>query len=244
MAERLVHRHALSTRVAHWINAVCVFMLLASGLNILYAHPALYWGHDGNSYVGAWLQLPGLADWTWAMLPAERNLAEARRWHFFFAWIFVISGALFLVASLLNGHLRRDLVPRAHDLAPRHLLQDVIDHARLRFPKGVAALSYNSLQRLAYAGVVFVLLPLMLATGLSMSPGFNAIAPWLVDLLGGRQSARTLHFLSAGGIVLFIAVHLLMVVLAGPIHHIRAMITGRLAIDTATDSPTGSGETR
>lgn len=231
MAWKHVHRHALTTRIVHWSNAVAVFVLLMSGLQILNAHPWLYWGHDGHSGVDAWLHFPALNDWAWAMLPGERNLADARRWHFFFAWVLVIGGSVYLVVSLLNGHLRRDLWPTRTDVAPAHLLREALDHARLRFPTGAAALRYNSLQKLAYAGVVFILLPVMVLTGLSMSPGFSGVVPWLPDLFGGRQSARTLHFLSASALLGFIAVHLAMVALAGPLNHVRAMITGRYLVE-------------
>jgi thiosulfate reductase cytochrome b subunit len=121
-------------------------------------------------------------------------------------------------------------VPRQAEIAPRHIVREFLDHLRLRFPVGEAARRYNILQKLAYLGVIFLLAPMMLLTGLSMSPGFNAVAPWLVDLFGGRQSARTLHFLTAMLIVLFIVIHLVMVLLAGPLNELRSMITGRFVI--------------
>lgn len=167
----------------------------------------------------------------WATLPSWRDLASGRRWHFFFAWVFVINGALYLTWSLLGGHLRRDLWPKRGELAPGHLLHEIATHARLQFPKGEAARRYNALQKLAYLAVILVLLPLMVATGLSMSPGFNATLPGLIDVFGGRQSARSIHFISAGLIVTFILVHLAMVIAVGPWNSIRSMITGRWAID-------------
>lgn len=173
----------------------------------------------------------------WATLPSWRDLASGRRWHFFFAWVFVINGAIYLAWSLLGGHLRRDLWPRRDEVSPRHLLDEIATHARLRFPKGEAARRYNALQKLAYLAVILVLLPLMVATGLSMSPGFNATLPGLIDVFGGRQSARSIHFISAGLIVTFIVVHLAMVVAVGPWNSIRSMITGRWAIETGEDRP-------
>jgi thiosulfate reductase cytochrome b subunit len=237
MARHIVPRHALPTRLVHWTNALAVFILLMSGLNILFAHPWLYWGHDGHSGIDAWLHLNSMADFSWAMLPSGRNLADARHWHFFFAWVLVIGGVLYMLAGLFNGHLRRDLWPNRTDVSPKHLAHEVIDHARLRFPKGEAALRYNSLQKLAYAGVVFILLPLMIYTGLCMAPGVTGALPWLPDLVGGRQSARSIHFICASAIVAFIIVHLLMVLLAGPINHIRSMITGRYHIDVPEAKP-------
>jgi len=167
----------------------------------------------------------------WATLPSYRSLADGRRWHFFFAWAFVINGLIYLGFAIFGGHLWRDLWPRRDQLKPSHVLHEIVTHAKLKFPKGEEARRYNILQKGAYLGVILVLLPLMVATGLSMSPGFNAVAPWMVDLLGGRQSARTLHFISASLIVLFIVVHLAMVVLSGLWNNVRSMITGRYAIE-------------
>ncbi|MDF2619474.1 MAG: cytochrome b561 [Xanthobacteraceae bacterium] len=166
----------------------------------------------------------------WLTLPSYRDLATGRRWHFFFAWLLVINGLVYLLYGLFAGHFRRDLLPEGRELTPSHLGHEIADHARLRFPKGEAARRYNSLQKLAYLGVIFVLLPLMVATGLTMSPGMDAALPWLVDLFGGRQSARTLHFVAASLLVAFVIVHLAMVVLSGPFNNLRSMITGRYAI--------------
>ena len=128
--------------------------------------------------------------------------------------------------SGVKGHLGRDLVPGRGELAPAHLRQELVDHARLRFPAGAAALRYNALQKLAYCAVLLVLLPGAVVTGMAMSPGLDAAFPWLVDLLAGRQSARSLHFLCAFGLVAFFAVHVVMVVLAGPVNELRSMLTG------------------
>ena len=165
----------------------------------------------------------------WATLPKFRDLATGRCWHFFFAWVFVINGLLYVGASLLNGHLRRDLLPKRDEVRPRHILQDIWNHMRLKLTKGEAAKHYNVLQKGAYLGVT-VLMLLMVLAGLTMSPGFNAAAPWLLDVFGGRQSARTLHFIFASLTVAFIVVHLAMVLLAGPINEIRSMITGRYVV--------------
>lgn len=163
----------------------------------------------------------------WATFPSWRDLATARNWHFFMAWLLVLNGAVALAAGLVSGHVRRDLLPRREELAPRHLWADIVAHARLRFPTGAAAHDYQILQKLAYAGVALLLIPLMILTGLAMSPGANASLPWLPDLLGGRQSARSLHWIGANLVLLFIIVHLVMVLLSGPIGQIRSMITGR-----------------
>jgi len=163
----------------------------------------------------------------WATIPGRYDLAGARGWHFLFAWLLVVPGLLFWLWSFLSRHIQRDLAPTREELAPRHIWQDIRNHARLRFPTGAAARNYNILQKTAYLGVLFVLLPLVVLTGLTMSPGMNAAWPWLLDLFGGRQSARSLHFIAAILIATFILVHLVMVVLAGPVNEIRSMITGR-----------------
>lgn len=166
----------------------------------------------------------------WLTLPSFQDLALGRRWHFFLAWLFVFNGAVYLTNALFSGHFRRDLIPRRDQLSPGHLWREVIDHARLRFPKGDAARHYNALQKLTYLAVICGLLPLMLLTGLTLSPGVNAALPVLLDLFGGRQSARALHFICASLLVLFVVVHLAMVVLSGAWNNLRSMVTGRYAI--------------
>ncbi|MGH6834490.1 MAG: cytochrome b/b6 domain-containing protein [Methylocella sp.] len=264
---RLIYRHALVTRLTHWINLLCLTVLLMSGLQIFMAHPALYWGQSGADadrpafeigaddsrdgppvgfarigsskfetagILGASRNASGevvrRAFPRWVTLPSWRDLALGRRWHFFFAWAFVANLLVYFAAGLVNGHLRRDLLPSRQQLRPRSLLQDIGNHLRLKFPRGEAARQYNPIQKLAYLGVIGVLLPLMILTGLTMSPGMDAILPWLVDLFGGRQSARTVHFIAASLILLFVFVHVAMVFLAGPINELRSMITGRFLI--------------
>jgi thiosulfate reductase cytochrome b subunit len=166
----------------------------------------------------------------WATVPSYRDLADARHWHFFFAWLFVINGLIYWLVGLIGGHIRRDIVPTKGDVAPGNVWHEVVTHAQFKFPKGEEARRYNVLQKVSYLGVVLVLLPLMVLTGLSMSPAFNAATPWLVDFFGGRQSARTIHFLTAGAIVAFVLLHVFMVVVSGTWNNIRSMITGRYAI--------------
>ncbi|MGH6936835.1 MAG: cytochrome b/b6 domain-containing protein, partial [Methylocella sp.] len=252
----LVDRHTRVNRLTHWINFLCVTVLLMSGLQIFNAHPALYWGQSGFDTEQAVFEigadepddsedgrLVGFARIgssafetsgilgasrnasgevvprgfpRWVTLPSWRDLAMGRRWHFFFAWAFAANLLVYLAAGLASRHFWRDLLPARHELRPRTLLQDLANHLRLKFPRGEAARHYNPLQKLAYLSVVGMLLPLMILTGLAMSPGMDAIIPWLVDLFGGRQSARTIHFIAAGLIVLFVFVHVAMVLLAGP----------------------------
>jgi len=163
---------------------------------------------------------------SWATLPSGYNLALARRWHLTFAWVFAIGIVVFGLWSLINGHFWRDLLPKRGELSPRHIWQDIKHHAMLNFPKGAAALNYNILQKASYLGVILVLIPVMILTGLTMSPSMDATWPWLLDVFGGRQSARSIHFIASTLLVVFFIVHLVMVILAGPFNEVRAMITG------------------
>ncbi|ART62709.1 cytochrome b/b6 domain-containing protein [Kushneria marisflavi] len=248
-------RHRLPVRAWHWINLWCLIVLLLSGLQIFNAHPALYWG-SASSFDAPWLEMyamrgadgsvhgiTALGPWqftttgflgysdesvrgfpAWATLPSYQFLSMGRIWHFFFAWLFAISGALFVLYTLLTGHFRRNFWLDGRDW--RGLGHDVIEHLKLRFHAHSG--KYNSLQKLSYLGVVFVALPLMIVTGLCMSPTINAAAPWLLDLFGGRQSARSIHFITAFSLVLFAVVHVAMVLLSNPLRQLRAMITGRV----------------
>jgi thiosulfate reductase cytochrome b subunit len=227
---RSVYRHRLPTRIWHWVNAVTVFVMLMSGLMILNAHPRLYWGAYGANFDHAWANFGPRPFPGWVTIPSTYNLAAARIWHLAFAWVLVAGLSAFLLTSLWNRHVQRDLLPERDELAPRHIWNDISEHARLRFPTGEAALRYNILQKLSYGVVIFLLLPLLILTGLAMSPAMAAAWPWLLDLFVGRQSARSIHFLCAAAISLFILVHLAMVLLAGPINEVRAMITGRFRL--------------
>jgi thiosulfate reductase cytochrome b subunit len=261
----LTRRHSAVTRITHWINVLCLTVLLLSGLQILNAYPSLHWGAigadadpylariaqvgDGEAQRGVLRVGKRAIDVTgvlgvsqqdgeqvarafpaWITLPSGQDLAAGRRWHFFFAWLFVANGLTYLATALALGHFRRDLLPSLAELRPGHLWQEVRDHARLRFPKGEAARRYNALQKLTYLAVIVVLLPLMLLTGLTMSPAIDAAAPFLLDLFGGRPSARTIHFAVATLLVAFVVVHVLMVLLSGAWNNMRSMITGQYAI--------------
>lgn len=252
----IVRRHRRSTRLWHGANLVAFVVLLMSGLMIFNAHPRLYWGAYGANPDPAWLEIGAdgargylrvgsasldttgvLGLWEqdgrpqrrafpgWATIPSGYDLALARRWHLSFAWLFAGGAALYLLLSLANGHLRRGLAPSRRELA--QLGPEIAAHARLDFPRGAAALRYNVLQKLAYLVVLLGLIPAMVLTGLTMSPSLNATLPWLLDLFGGRQSARSIHFIVAWALVGFVVVHLAMVLLTGPLNNLRGMVTGR-----------------
>ncbi len=163
---------------------------------------------------------------SWATLPGDQDLAMGRRWHFFFAWILVLNGLVYVVNLFAGRHIR-DFLPTLEDI--RAIPRTILDHALLRFPKGDEALHYNVLQKLAYLSVI-VAFPILILAGLTMSPAMNAAFPWLLTLFHGRQSARTVHFVLASLLVLFLLVHLAMVVLSGPFNNMRSMITGRYRI--------------
>jgi thiosulfate reductase cytochrome b subunit len=160
----------------------------------------------------------------WATLPSDLWLAMGRRWHFFFAWLFVINGATYSISSIVGRHLRRDLVPSRGELA--HIPRSLWEHLRLRFPKGEEAKRYNIIQKLTYLIVAFILGPVMILAGLAMSPRLDASYPILLEVFGGRQSARTIHFIIAFAFLGFVAIHLVMVLVSGVWNNLRSMITG------------------
>jgi Ni/Fe-hydrogenase b-type cytochrome subunit len=215
-----VIRHALSTRLWHWINAAAIVVLFMSGLNISNAHRYLYWGNYGFDPKDAWLaviRFPG-----WATIPQHYNLAAARDWHILAAWPFAL-GLLFIwIAMLANRHFRRDLATSPSDWTLRAFLSSLRGHDG---DGDAAKHGYNPVQKILYGLVFGVLLPGMVLTGLAISPGFEPAAPWLVDLLGGRQSARSLHFIAAWGIFGFVVIHLVLAL--ADWRRIGAMITGR-----------------
>jgi thiosulfate reductase cytochrome b subunit len=239
-------RHRLWVRLCHWTLAVAVGTLAVSGAVILAAHPRLYWGEVGNDLTPALLTLPindnhrpegwvnrsSFAAVSGAPITADRGYeifnqnGWARSLHFLAGWFFVLAGAFYAVAGFVGGHARRDLLPRLRELGPRALARDLAAH--LRGPPPVApGPPYGLLQRCAYAGVAFVVLPLMVLLGLSMAPVVTASFPALLDVFGGYQSARTLHFVGFVALLLFLIVHVAMVIRTGFVRQLRAMILGR-----------------
>jgi thiosulfate reductase cytochrome b subunit len=171
----------------------------------------------------------------WATIPSHYSLADGRLWHFFFAWLLVLNGLAYLGYSLISRHLRRDLVPTSQDW--RGVGASICDHLRFRHPQGEEARHYNVLQKLAYLGVIFVLLPLIVLAGWAMSPWLNSLLPGWVDVFGGRQAARAVHFIAAWLLVAFVAIHVFEVVISGLWNHLRSMVTGRYRITGAITAP-------
>ena len=167
----------------------------------------------------------------WMTIPTSYSLAEGRQWHFFFAWLLVINGLLYVAYALLSRHLARDLIPGRADWGS--IGRSIIDHLKFKHPQGEDAKRYNVLQKLAYLSVIFVLLPLIILMGWAMSPFLNSIFPGWIDLFGGRQAARTIHFIVAWLLVAFVAIHVFEVIVSGLWNHLRSMITGQYRITTA-----------
>lgn len=215
-------RHALATRLWHWVNLFAIVILFMSGLNISNAHRRLYWGDWGFDPADAWLFVPAFPGW--ATIPGSYSLAGARDWHVVFSLVFAFGLTAFMIASLLNGHFCRDLRTRLADYRPANVWADIRQHLKLNFDH--AGSKFNFLQKVAYSKVIFILLPLMIVTGMAISPGMNAAFPWLIEVFGGRQSARSIHFLCAWALAIFMVGHVLLVMLSGPLKQMRDMITG------------------
>jgi thiosulfate reductase cytochrome b subunit len=213
-------RHSLLVRVTHWIYTLSFFGLVLSGLAIILAHPRLYWGETGA--VGA----PPLID---LPVPFVRDIpirGPGRYVHYLSAWICVITGLIYVLSGAFTQHFRQNLLPKRKHFSWHSISQVVLDHLRFKKPTEEDARSYNVLQRLSYLTVVFVLLPLMIWTGLAMSPAIVSVFPFVVTVFGGQQSARTIHFFAAVFLVVFLLVHLAMVCLAGFKLRTGAMIIG------------------
>jgi thiosulfate reductase cytochrome b subunit len=220
--------------VTHWITVISFLALLVTGVEIVISHPRFYWGEVGNSLTPPLFKIP---------IPSSRAtvptgygyvLPDQNGWsrylHFQAAWALVLTGVVYLIYGLWTRHFRKNLFPAPPDRTWRAFRNVIAKHLRLAPPDEADARTYNALQRVTYLIVIFVLFPLVICTGLAMSPGFNSAVPWAVNSLGGRQSARTLHFLVSISLVLFLVVHVVMVVLTGFAIRMREMITGIAAL--------------
>jgi thiosulfate reductase cytochrome b subunit len=230
MAGTIGPRHSPLVRVTHWLTAISFLALLVTGVEILISHPRFYWGETGNVNTRPLFTIPIPSSRTVVPTGYGYVLPDQNGWsrylHFQSAWLVVGTGLLYLTFGFFKGHIRRNLLPARSDLAPKRLAISVAQHLRFERPSAEEAWSYNVLQRLAYLAVIFVFFPLIIWTGLAMSPAFESIAPGAVTILGGHQSARTIHFFVTGFLVLFLLIHLLMIFLAGFRNRMRAMITG------------------
>ena len=216
-------KHALSTRLWHWINFVSLVILFMSGLNISNGHRRLYWGDYGFAAEQAWLTVPRFPGWM--TIPDYYSLAQARDWHILAAWPFALALLFMWIAMLVNRHFWRDLRTSPREWSPAAVWKDIVQHLKLNFEHEGDA-KFNFLQKLSYGVVLGIFLPMMVFTGLAISPGFEPAAPWMVDILGGRQSARSLHFIFAFLTFAFFVVHIILVLLNKPFRHVWDMIAG------------------
>jgi thiosulfate reductase cytochrome b subunit len=238
--------HARWVRISHWILSASLLTLAFTGVVILMAHPRLYWGEAGNDLTPAFLELPISKNhrhggWekptpffqnAGAPISASRTFdifnqnGWGRSLHFLAAWCLVVPGTIYLLAGLFGGHFRSHIWPKLRELAPHLVWRDVVDHLRMRIPPAAGGPRYGLLQKCAYSVVIFIAAPLMVVTGLTMSPAVTAAFPFLLGLFGGYQSARTIHFFAFVALLLFVIVHLVMVVKSGLRRQIRAMTVG------------------
>jgi thiosulfate reductase cytochrome b subunit len=226
-------RHSALVRVTHWLITLSFLALVVTGAEIVISHPRFYWGETGNvnTHPLFTLRIPasrGTVPTGYGYVLPDQN-GWSRYLHFESAWVAVLTGLVYLAFGFFRGHFRRNLLPTSSDLSPKALATALARHLRFRRPSEEEAWSYNVIQRLTYLLVIFVLFPLVIWTGLAMSPGFTSAVPSAVSILGGRQTARTLHFFVSGFLVLFLFVHVFMVFLAGFRSRVGAMITGRPA---------------
>jgi thiosulfate reductase cytochrome b subunit len=217
-------------RVTHWITVISFFALLISGVEILISHPRFYWGETGNALTPPLFQIPIPSSRATVPTSYDYVLSDQNGWsrylHFQAAWAAVLTGLVYGMSGLWTNHFRNNLFPAPPDRTWRAFRRVIARHLRRAPADETEAISYNVLQRTAYLAVIFVLFPLVIWTGLAMSPAFNSAVPATVNLLGGRQSARTLHFFVSGFLLLFLIVHVAMVVLSGFRSRMRAMISG------------------
>ncbi|HEY4052578.1 MAG TPA: cytochrome b/b6 domain-containing protein [Terriglobales bacterium] len=225
-------RHAALVRITHWLTAVAFFALLVTGGEIVLSHPRFYWGETGNVNMRPWLNLHlpssrGTVPTGYGYVLPDQN-GWSRYLHFQAAWLAIATGLFYVIWGFLSGHFRRNLWPETSDLSMKSLGASCIKHLRFERPGAEEAWSYNVLQSLSYLLVIFVFFPLMIWTGLAMSFGFVSAFPLTVKLLGGHQTARSLHFIVTILLVFFLLVHVVMVIVAGFRARMRAMITGRV----------------
>jgi thiosulfate reductase cytochrome b subunit len=226
-------RHTATVRITHWITTLCFLALLITGIEILISHPRFYWGESGNVLTPSLFSLP---------IPASRPsvptgygfvMPDQNGWsrylHFQAAWLAVLTGLVYVLSSLFTSHFRKNLLPARTDISWRAFSSVIANHLRFKRPDETEAWRYNVLQRLTYLFVIFVLFPLVIWTGLAMSPAIASAFPATVTAFGGQQSARTIHFFVSVLLVFFLLVHIVMVSLAGFRKRMRAMITGRAA---------------
>lgn len=240
-------KHTRWVRVTHWIVTASFLVLVFSGVEILMVHPRLYWGEAGNDLTPPLVELPisrnykhngwetngpFFEDVAGAPISASRtyDIFNQNGWgrslHFLSGWFLVAAGVVYLLLGIFSNHLRRNIVPRKAEFSPASIRQDLVDHLRFRIPPATGGPDYGFLQKASYLGIVFLALPLAVITGLTMSPAVAAAFPFLLDVFGGHQSARTIHFVGFVALILFLLVHVAMTVRSGFVRQMRGMTLG------------------
>ncbi len=227
-------RHGLVVRITHWITVVCFVALVITGAEIVISHPRFYWGETGNVNMKPLFTIPIASSRDTVPTGYGYVMPDGNGWgrylHFEAAWVVVLTGLVYGIAGLWSGHFRKDLWPGRGDGNWRAYWDVMARYLRLGRQSEADAHSYNVMQKTAYLSVIFILFPLVIWTGLALSPSFNSAFPFWVNVLGGRQSARTLHFFVSWALVLFLVVHVGMVVVAGFWSRTKAMITGGASV--------------
>lgn len=255
-----VYRHRLPVRISHWLNVPFLLILIMSGLQIFNAHPALYWGDRSDrdrpllsirpvqtesgeikgltTVLGHQFDTTGVLGYSdgmkrafpaWATIPSPKWLAMGRQWHLFFAWLFVINGLIFTAYALASRHVTRELLPSRKDW--RSFGKSLRAHLFLKQSGSGHAKGYNVLQKITYTTILLIVAPLIVLTGLAMSPTIDTAVPWLLTVLGGRQAARTIHFITCFAFVGFILIHVIQVIATGFINNICSMVTGWFTVE-------------
>lgn len=228
-AKHWIYRHTPNARIFHWIMVLSFFYLLYSGIMIFLHFPELYWGKVGFQGYPAIFKLE---DWgiSWELAEELGDRRWGRNYHYMFAWIFLINGLIYILWNGWQKKFYRKMLPTKQELSPPHLKSELKRHMKFRAAEGSAAAKYNVLQKLTYLIVLFVLFPFMIISGFAQMPAFTAISPELIDMFGGRQTARTLHVICSLLLVLFVVVHLVQMVVTGVLNQLRGMITGKYEI--------------
>ncbi len=242
-------KHKPWVKTSHWIITLSFLLLVFTGIEILMVHPRLYWGEVGNELTPALIELPisrnhNRSDWEEQVpffdsenspVSAGRNGEEemfnengwGRSLHFLAAWFLVLTGLVYLILGIISGHFRKHIWPRIKELTPSQLFRDIRDHLKMKISPPTGGPQYGILQKIAYMSIVFISFPMAIITGFTMSPAITAAFPFLLEIFGGYQTARTIHFFTSIGLEVFLIMHIIMIISSGFKQHLRYMTLGK-----------------